>query len=251
MPRMTQMLIPGPYIDVRPEGLISAGGVSTGIVGVIGTARMGPVGEPVTLTGFGQARDVFGVADPFDRPEDGSRPLTMLRALEQLYNNGASSVGALRVAGPSSSSADFAVPDSAGHTVATLRAKSSGAWGNDIRITIEPAEDDARIEGEIHTEDFDRLDHAPVRPSPENQFRVIRGVTRRIQTLDAVYKVVQEEDVLPDANNRYRLSSTPVESVPAVNQLLVLDAQGGAVRTYGDGSILYGAGGPPAPAAGP
>jgi len=242
---MTQTIIPGTSIEVRPEGLISAGGVATGIVAVIGTARSGPVGEPVTLSGFGQARDVFGVADPFDRPEDGSHPLTMLRALEQLYNNGASSVVALRVAGPSQSSADFAVPDAAGHTVATLRAKSSGAWGNDIRITVEPAEDDARIEGEIHTEDFDRLDHAPVRPSPENQFRVIRGVTRRIQTLDAVYKVVQEEDVLPDANNRYRLSSTPVESVPAVNQLLVLDAQGGAVRTYGDGSILYGAGGPP------
>jgi hypothetical protein len=242
---MTQMVIPGTYIDVRAEGLISAGGVATGIVGVIGTARMGPVGEPVTLSGFGQARDVFGVADPYGRPEDGSHPLTMLRALEQLYNNGASSVVAVRVAGTSQSSADFAVPDAAGHTVATLRATSPGAWGNDIRITVEPAQDDARIEGENHTEDFDRLDHAPVRPSAENQFRVFRGVTRRIQTLDAVYKVVQEEDVFPDADNRYRLSSTPVETVPAINELLVLDAQGATVRTYGDGSILYGAGGPP------
>ncbi len=244
---MTEMIIPGTYIEVRAEGLISAGGVATGIVGVIGTARMGPVGVPVTLSGFSQARDVFGVADPFGRPEDGSNPLTLVRALEQVYNNGASSVVAVRVAGPSQSSATFALTDAAGHTVVTLTAKSSGSWGNDIRITVDPAQDDALISGESHTSTFDRLDYAPVTPSAQNQFRVFRGVTKQIQTLDAVYKVVQQETVLPDASNRYLLSKTPIEQVAAVNHVSVLDGQGGTVREYGDGSILYGAGAPPDP----
>ncbi len=242
---MAEMVIPGTYIEVRPEGLISAGRVATGIVGVIGTARRGPVGEPVTLSGFSHARDVFGLADPFNRPEDGAHPLTMLRTLEHLYNNGASSVVAVRVAGPSRSSATFALLDAANHTVATLTAKTSGAWGNDIRITVAPAQDDARIEGEVHTSTFDKLNYAPVVPSAENQLRVHRGVTKRIQTLDAVYKQVEEEDVPPDASNDYTLSKTPVEHVAAVNVIHVLDAQGAKVRTYGDGSILYGAGAPP------
>jgi len=242
---MTQTVIPGTYIDVRAEGLISAGGVATGIVGMIGTARMGPVGEPVVLSGFAQARDVFGVADPFGRPEDGNSPLTLLRALEQVYNNGASSVVALRVAASSASSAIYAVQDSAGHTVATLRARTPGSWGNDLRITVDPAQDDARIEGEVHTDTFDHVDYVPVRPSAENQFRVFRAVTRRIETLDAVYKVVRGEDVLPDADDKYSLSATPVEQVAAVNQITITDGQGATVRTYGDGSILYGAGAPP------
>jgi hypothetical protein len=242
---MAEMVIPGTYIEVRPEGLISAGRVATGIVGVIGTTRRGPVGHPVTLSGFSHARDVFGEADPFNRPEDGSHPLTLLRALEQLYNNGAASVVALRVAAPSQSSATFDLLDAAGHTVVTLTAKTPGTWGNDIRITTEPAQQDARIDREVHTDSFDRLDYTPVVPSAENQFRVFRGVSKRIQTLDAVYKTVEDEDVLPDAGNRYLLAKTPVEQVAAVNQIWVLDAQGGTVRTYGDGSILYGTGAPP------
>ena len=96
---MAEMAIPGTYIDVRAEGLISAGRVSVGIVGVVGTARRGPVGEPVTLSGLSNARDLFGLSDPFDRPEDGANALTLVRALEQVYANGASTVVAVRVAG--------------------------------------------------------------------------------------------------------------------------------------------------------
>jgi hypothetical protein len=53
----------------RPEGLISVGGIPTGVIGLIGTARMGPVGEPVTVSSLSQAADVFGTADAFGRPE--------------------------------------------------------------------------------------------------------------------------------------------------------------------------------------
>jgi hypothetical protein len=238
-------VIPGTYIQVRAEGLISAGRVATGIVGVIGTARRGPIGEPVTLSGFSHARDLFGLADPYSQPEDGTNPLTLVRALEHLYNNGASSVVAVRVAGASQSSATFALTDDAGHTVATLTARSPGGWGNDVRITVEAAEEDARIEGEAQTSAFDRLRYAPVAPSAENQIRVFRGVTKRIQNLDIVYKRVQEEDVERNANGDFVLSATPVENVANVNRIQVIDDQGTVAKTYEDADILYGAGAPP------
>ena len=121
---MAEMILPGTYIDVRAEGLISAGRIATGIVGIVGTAKSGPIGEPVTLAGFADARTVFGESDDFQRPEDGSNPLTLVRALEHLYNNGASSVVAVRVAGDSQSSATYELVDDADLTVATLTARS-------------------------------------------------------------------------------------------------------------------------------
>ena len=41
---MAEMIIPGTYIDVRAEGLISAGRIATGVVGLVGTAASGPIG---------------------------------------------------------------------------------------------------------------------------------------------------------------------------------------------------------------
>jgi hypothetical protein len=242
---MAETVIPGTYIDVRAEGLISAGRVSTGIVGVVGTARRGPVGEPVTLSGLSNARDVFGPPDPFDRPEDGAHPLTLLRALEQVYANGASSVVAVRVAGDTAESATFAVIDEAGHTTATLAARTPGMWANDIRITVDPPQEDARVEGETQTKTFDSLRYAPVVPSPQNQIRIFRGVTRRIESLVIVYKRIAEETVVPDPDGRFMLSETPVENVSTVNRIQVLDAGGQVVRTYETGDILYGTGAAP------
>ena len=242
---MAEMVIPGTYIDVRAEGLISAGRVSTGIVGVVGTARRGPVGVPVTLSGFSNARDVFGLTDPYTRPEDGANPLTLVRALEQVYNNGASSVVAVRVAGATAEAATFAVLDDAGHTTAVLTAGSPGMWGNDIRITVEPAEEDARIEGESQTETFDRLGYAPVASSAQNQIRVFRGITRAVKPFVIVYKKIEQEQVVPGADGRFVLSSTPVEKVDSINSVRVVDADGTEVRSYDAGDILYGTGAAP------
>ena len=58
---MAEMIVPGTYIDVRAEGLISAGRVATGIVGIVGTAARGEIGKPVTLASFANAREHFGL----------------------------------------------------------------------------------------------------------------------------------------------------------------------------------------------
>lgn len=242
---MTEMIIPGTYIAVRAEGLISAGRIATGIVGVVGTAASGPIGQPITLAGFTQARELFGLPDTFDQPADGTNPLTLVRTLEQLYNNGASTVIAVRVAGSSRSSATYDVQNANGDAVATLTAISPGTWGNEIQVEIDAAENPCRIVGETHTTGFDQLKYGGVVPSPENQIRVFRGVTRRSQLLDAVYKpVVYGEDVVATADGRFFLTGTPVESVASVNQVVV-KAGDTEVRAYGDGAILYGAGDPP------
>jgi len=248
------MIIPGTYISVRAEGLISAGRIATGVVGVVGTASSGPIGEPVTLSGFAAGREAFGLPDDFGQPEDGANPLSLVRSLGLLYNNGASSVIAVRVAGKAAASATYAVRDKNGDAVALLTAKSPGTWANNMQVAVEAAEDDCRVRGERQTQGFARLRYAPVRPSPENRIRVQRGATKSVDTLSVVYKeVVTESDVVPEPGStppRYLLANvktgSPVEQVPAVNVVRVLDASGNPVRTYSDPNIIYGSDAPKA-----
>ena len=45
---LSELVIPGTYIDVRAEGLIGVGGLSTGNIGIVGTARkLDENGDPV------------------------------------------------------------------------------------------------------------------------------------------------------------------------------------------------------------
>lgn len=244
---MTEMIIPGTYISVRAEGLISAGRVATGIVGVVGTAARGPIGTPITLSSFADARDVFGRADDFARPEDGANPLTLVRSLEQTFNNGAVSVIAVRVAGASQLSATYKVQNKTVQTIATLSANSPGSWGNAIQVDLQPADADCSISDENHTTGFDQLKYARVVPTAQNRIRIFRGVTQRFETLDIVYKLINKDETVvrsPIAPN-YTLGHTPVEIVNAVNVIKVLDSDGNTVTTYDTGDILYNAGGAP------
>jgi hypothetical protein len=245
---MTEMIIPGTYITVRTEGLISAARIATGIVGVVGTAARGPVGEPITLAGFGEARELFGQPDDFTRPEDGSNPLTLVRSLEHIYNNGAATVVAVRVGSTKRTASSYAVLDHNGLTIATMVAKTPGSWGNSIKVDIDPAENECRISDETHTSGFASLNYARIVPSAENRIRIFRGITQRFETLNIVYKLVieDEEVVRQPAPPNYQLAHTPVEQVNDVNHIRVLDSDGNLVREYDAGDILYNSGSPPA-----
>src|SRR4051794_13119851 len=83
------MILPGTYITVLDEGLISVGAISVGNVGIVGTAKQGDAGRVYTLSSFSGAREVFG---PPTTPE------TLVRSLELLFGNGASTVYAVRAA---------------------------------------------------------------------------------------------------------------------------------------------------------
>ena len=87
---ITEMIIPGTYIEVRAEGLIGVSGIATGNVGVVGTASRGPIGEVAVLSAFTDARETFGGYDPW--AGGASSELTLVRALQQVFANGGSTV---------------------------------------------------------------------------------------------------------------------------------------------------------------
>ncbi|HAJ61374.1 MAG TPA: phage tail sheath protein [Cyanobacteria bacterium UBA8543] len=93
-------ILPGVSITVKAEGLIVAGPISTGNIGIVGTAKQGTDLEVVRLSSYDEAQEKFGTYDAFD-PDKTIEDFTLVRALEIAYANGASSVYAVKVAGTS------------------------------------------------------------------------------------------------------------------------------------------------------
>ncbi len=89
-----ELVIPGTFIRVRAEGLISAAGVSTGNIGVVGSASKGSGGTSI-LSDYEGAKAALGAYDSY---ESGAGTLNLTRAVELLYLNGARNVFARVVA---------------------------------------------------------------------------------------------------------------------------------------------------------
>lgn len=139
---MAEEILPGTYITVRDEGLITAGRIATGYIGMVGTAERGPVGQVVMLGSFVEARGVFGEADPW---KGGKGELTLIRALELAFNNGASTVYAVRAAakaGPAAAAPAALALKKGANVALTLSAKSPGTWGNGIKVRLAAPEGD-------------------------------------------------------------------------------------------------------------
>jgi phage tail sheath protein FI len=119
---LSELVIPGTYIRVRAEGLISVGGISVGNVGIVGTAQRQKVddaGKPVVvdnkpvfedlsetqiLSDFESARAFYGPYDAFDA---GKGKLNLTRAIELLYQNGAKTIFARSLDPGKSTPADY------------------------------------------------------------------------------------------------------------------------------------------------
>ncbi len=149
---MAEIVLPGVYIDVRPEGLISPGQVTIGNLGVIGTASKGPLGVPVILSSFAEAKEKFG---PYDAWNKGSAQLNLVRALELAFSFGATTVYAVRlgkdVADKDPPSASSTLNSTSGPCI-ILTAITPGTWGNDLVVNVSgpPADDQAFIQNEAH-----------------------------------------------------------------------------------------------------
>jgi hypothetical protein len=241
---MTETVIPGTYIDVRAEGLISAGRVATGVVGIVGTAAAGPVRAPVTLAMPDQGRARFGAPDDPRDPEDGEHPLTLVRAIDLCYSNGASTVIAVRVAGSGAANATFTLQD-AGGAVGELTAVAPGTWANSVRVEVTQAQEDCLIEREAVPPPFDGVAFSPVVVSAQNRLRITRGATGRSDGFTLVYRRLQTaEKVVPTAANRFFLKGQPVEpGVPAA-RVRVTPVAGTPTDYVGD-DIDYDAAGAP------
>jgi Phage tail sheath protein subtilisin-like domain/Phage tail sheath C-terminal domain len=130
---MVETILPGTYVTVRDEALISAGRVVSGNIGIVGTASKGEVSKLKILGSFSEAREVFGDT------KDGDG-LTLISSLEQIYNNGGRTVYAVRTASATVASAAYQTKDSVNANLVKLLAKTPGTWGNDIRIKISAAD---------------------------------------------------------------------------------------------------------------
>lgn len=144
---MAEVILPGTYITVRDEALITAGRVSTGNIGIVGTANKGPVGKVTILSSFTEAREVFGEADTW--AGGSSNELTLVRALSQIFNNGGRTVYAVRTAGATAAQAAFQVRDGSSNPLTLLKAKTPGTWGNALKIKVSDATANALVSEQL------------------------------------------------------------------------------------------------------
>lgn len=87
-----EQIIPGTYVRVQAEGLISAGGISAGNIGIVGTASTG-IGVTHNLGDWASAQTAVGMYDAFSVGN-----LNLSRSLEILFRNGARTVYARALA---------------------------------------------------------------------------------------------------------------------------------------------------------
>lgn len=166
---MTEAVLPGVLIEVRPEALIVPGAVRVGNVGVVGTAAKGPIGTPELLGSYTAAKGRFG---DYDRWVDGSSgELTLVRALEQAYRHGASTVYGVRIADSNAAAASVVLGGPSG-TCVTLSARSPGTWGNDVSVSVSTGDANALVREETVTGPTHTLAHTPVVPSAVNRIVV-------------------------------------------------------------------------------
>jgi hypothetical protein len=135
---ITEMILPGTYIEVRAEGLIGVGGISTGNIGVVGTASRGTLNKVFVISSYSEALDLFGPYDAWPSTTAAqANALTLTRTIEQLFRGGASTVYAVRVG-------DFAAAppvmtwsvSDAGGAILGLQANSPGTWANTIVVAL-------------------------------------------------------------------------------------------------------------------
>jgi hypothetical protein len=187
---MAEMVLPGTYIEVRPEGLIVPGRVSVGTVGVIGTAQKGPLNTPTVVGGFLDARDRFGRYDAWI--DGASDELTLTRAIEIAAAHGATSIIAVRVSAvdgngdPTATAATYSLSSAGGENV-VLQANSPGTWGNQLTVQVVAADEAAFVGPEEHAGNAaGNLAHTPVLKSARNRvtlFTAADGVTRSLGIL--------------------------------------------------------------------
>ncbi|WP_339065816.1 phage tail sheath subtilisin-like domain-containing protein [Teredinibacter turnerae] len=97
----SEQIIPGTYVRVLAEGLISVGGISAGNIGIVGTADTG-VGETHKLGDWESAQNAVGAYDAY---AEGAGTLNLTRSLSLLFKNGARTVYARALAAGSDQAA--------------------------------------------------------------------------------------------------------------------------------------------------
>jgi hypothetical protein len=144
---ITETILPGTYIEVRAEGLLSIGAIATGNVGLVGTSDRGST-DLARLSSFADATARFGDPGEWDSNAKDAN-LSLVRAAQLLFDNGATTVYALRALDPASVAATFGLGAEGNGAALTLQAKSPGTWGNKLQIRVEPADERDLVADEL------------------------------------------------------------------------------------------------------
>lgn len=131
---ISEMILPGTYIEVRAEGLIGVGGISTGNIGIVGTAAKGPKNKALAIGNYAEALDAFGEPDSFSA----TNPLSLSRTLQMAFQGGAKNVYAVRIANgdPVKAAATIHSVNATKPADFTITAKEAGSYGNQITYSV-------------------------------------------------------------------------------------------------------------------
>jgi Phage tail sheath C-terminal domain len=143
---ITETILPGTYIEVRAEGLLTIGAIATGNIGIIGTAERGD-DRIRTLSSFQEGRAAFGEAPSWDAAL-GDDNLSLVRALKLLFDNGAQTVFARRVFNAASAKPATYRLGAGNAGGLMLQAKTPGTWGNRLQVRVEEAESQLLVPNE-------------------------------------------------------------------------------------------------------
>jgi len=131
---ISEMILPGTYIEVRAEGLIGVGGIATGNIGIVGTAARGPKNKVVAIGNYAEALDFFGEPDAWTN----ENKLTLVRTAQMLFQGGGKNVYAVRIANGEPVKAAGTIHSTNATTPAdfTMTAKEAGTYGNQITYSV-------------------------------------------------------------------------------------------------------------------
>lgn len=148
-----QPTYPGVYIQEIPSGVRTITGVSTSITAFIGSAKRGPVNEPININSYGDFERIFGGL---------WLNSTLGYAVRDFYLNGGSRAIIVRLV-------HDAKKASLNANGLELEAAGEGIWGNSLRV---------RIDQEVNDEGTDKNDlfNLTIRDEAMGQTEVFRNV---------------------------------------------------------------------------
>lgn len=120
----TALVVPDLYVQIVPPQNLVLNGVPTNVVGMVGTASWGPVGQPVIVATMAEYANTFGpiVARPYD----------MATQVATAVQQGAANFRCVRVTDGTDTAAQFLVPN----TNFVFTALYTGSLGNQISVTV-------------------------------------------------------------------------------------------------------------------
>lgn len=120
---------PGVYIEEVPSGVRTITGVATSITAFVGRAVRGPTNEPITINSFGDFGRIFGGLW-------GESNLGF--AVRDFFQNGGSQAIIVRLHnGGTAATINLPTGAAAPNDFLQLVAANEGAWGNNLRLTVD------------------------------------------------------------------------------------------------------------------